>query len=148
MEGFRQVTPIHVRFRDLDAFGHVNNATTLTYVESARVHYLIELGIRPEQANWQNTAFIMAHISCDYKKPIFYGQNVEVGSRITKIGRSSLRMEQRVEADGKLAADVVAILVHYDYPSGQSVIISPEMRAKIAAFEQVDFEHPQNTVTS
>ena len=93
MDGFRHVTPINVRFRDLDMFGHVNNTVILTYVETARVQYLVHLDIRPPRANWQDVAFILAHLSCDFRKPIFYGQQVEVGSRITKIGRTSLRME-------------------------------------------------------
>jgi len=38
--GFRHVLPIAVRFRDLDAFGHVNNAVILTYIEAARLQYL------------------------------------------------------------------------------------------------------------
>lgn len=147
MDGFHQVTPIDVRFRDLDMFGHVNNTVILTYAETARVHYLINLDIRPEQANWQDVAFILAHISCDFRKPIFYGQQVEIGSRITKIGRTSFRMEHRIEVDGELAAEVVDVLVHYDYPASRSIAVSDEMRAKISAFEQVDFGVEKNSVT-
>ena len=139
MDGFRQVTPINVRFRDLDMFGHVNNTVILTYVETARVQYLVNLDIRPKQANWQDVAFILAHISCDFRKPIFYGQRVEVGSRVSKIGRASLRMVHRVEADGELAAEVLDVLVHYDYPAARSIPVSAEMRTKISAFEQIDF---------
>jgi len=144
MDGFRQLTPISVRFRDLDMFGHVNNTVILTYVETARVHYLVNLDIRPKQASWQDVAFILAHLSCDFRKPIFYGQQVEVGSRIAEIGRTSLRMEHRVEVDGSLAAEVVNVLVHYDYPAGRSIPVSAEMRAKISAFEQVDFDIKEN----
>jgi acyl-CoA thioester hydrolase len=146
MDGFRQVTPLNVRFRDLDMFGHVNNTVILTYVETARIHYLVNLDIRPKQANWQDIAFILAHMSCDFRKPIFYGQQVEVGSRIAKIGRTSLHMEHRVEADGELAAEVVDVLVHYDYPASQSIAISAEMRAKISVFEQKDFAAAKSTV--
>jgi acyl-CoA thioester hydrolase len=145
MDGFRHVTPINVRFRDLDMFGHVNNTVILTYVETARVQYLVHLDIRPPRANWQDAAFILAHLSCDFRKPIFYGQQVEVGSRITKIGRTSLRMEHRIEVDGELAAEAVDVLVHYDYPANQSIPVSVEMRAKIAAFEQVEFETQPHT---
>jgi acyl-CoA thioester hydrolase len=140
MNGFRHLTSIDVRFRDLDMFGHVNNAVILTYVETARVQYLLNLDIRPPRVTWQDVAFILAHLSCDFKKPIFHGQPVEVGSRITKIGRSSLRMKHRVEVAGELAAEVEDVLVHYDYPANRSIPLSAAMRAKIAAFEQVDFE--------
>jgi acyl-CoA thioester hydrolase len=147
MDGFHQVTPIDVRFRDLDMFGHVNNTVILTYAETARIHYLVNLDIRPQQANWQDVAFILAHISCDFRKPIFYGQQVEVGTRITKIGRTSLRMAHRIEADGELAAEVFDVLVHYDYPAGRSIVVSDQMRTKISAFEQKDFAVEKIAVT-
>jgi acyl-CoA thioester hydrolase len=127
---------MEVRLRDLDTFGHVNNAVILTYIETGRIRYLVNLDIRSPHAGWNDIAFILAHISYDFRTPIFYGQRVKVGSRITEINRSSLRMEHRVEADGELAVEGYDILVHYDYPGSRSLHISPEMRAKIEAFEQ------------
>src|SRR5260221_7112158 len=47
MEGYRFVQPIEVRFRDVDAVGHVNNAVYLTYIESARVAWWIQTTGRP-----------------------------------------------------------------------------------------------------
>ena len=67
--------------------------------------------------------------------PIFYGQKVEVGTRVTNVGRSSMRLEHRIEADGNLVAEGHCILVHYDYHSDRSVPLSAEMLAKIEAFE-------------
>ncbi|MCK6625767.1 MAG: acyl-CoA thioesterase [Anaerolineae bacterium] len=136
MDGFRHITPIEVRFRDLDVFGHVNNGVIFTYIETARIRYLVDVDIRSPQAGWNDIAFILAHINCDFRQPIFYGQRVEVGSRIVEIGRTSMRLAHRVEVDGKLAAEGDGILVHYDYPNQRSTPISAEMRAKIEAFEQ------------
>ncbi len=136
MNGFRHVTPIEMRFRDLDAFGHVNNVVIMTYIETARLRYLLDLNLRSARAGWNDIAFILAHIDCDFRKPIFYGQKIEVGSRVTEIKNSSLRMENRVEADGELAAESYGVLVHYDYAAGSSLPISGEMRATIEKFEQ------------
>lgn len=135
MDGFRHITPIEVRFRDLDVFGHVNNGVIFTYIETARIRYLVDTDIRSPQAGWNDIAFILAHINCDFRQPIFYGQRVEIGSRIVDIGRTSLRLAHRIEADGKLAAEGDGILVHYDYAGQRSTPISDEMRAKIEAFE-------------
>ncbi|MBN1219680.1 MAG: acyl-CoA thioesterase [Anaerolineae bacterium] len=136
MEGFRHIWPIEVRFRDLDAFGHVNNAVILTYVETARLRYLLDLDLRQPGGGWNNIPFILAHLNCDFRKPVHYGQTVEVGSRTVEIRRSSLKMEHRVEADGELVAEGYGIIVHYDYPAGCSVPILPELRAKIESYEQ------------
>lgn len=140
MHNFRHVTPIEVRFRDLDVFGHVNNSVFFTYIETARIRYLADVGVRLPQTGWNDLAFILAHINCDFRKPIFYGQRVEVGSRIVEIKRSSLRLAHRVEADGELAAEGDGVLVHYNYTTQSSMPISAEMRAKIAAFEQSTFD--------
>ncbi len=135
MQGFHHLTPIDVRFRDLDAFGHVNNGVIFTFVETARVRYIADLGIRLPQTGWHNLSFILAHINCDFRRPIFYGQKVEVGSRTVELGRSSFKLEHRVEADGELAAEGYGVIVHYDYSAGRSVPLSQDLRVKIEAFE-------------
>jgi acyl-CoA thioester hydrolase len=140
MRNFRHVTPIEVRFRDLDAFGHVNNGVFFTYIETARIRYLVDVGVRSPQKGWNDLAFILAHINCDFRRPIFYDQRVEVGSRIVEIKQSSMRLAHRIEADGELAAEGDGVLVHYDYATQSSMPISAEMRAKIAAFEQTMFD--------
>ena len=73
MNKFRHVVPMEIRFRDLDTFEHVNNAVILTYIETARIRYLVDLDIRLPHAGWNDIVFILAHISCDFRKPIFYG---------------------------------------------------------------------------
>ncbi|MBE7551375.1 MAG: hypothetical protein HS126_09920 [Anaerolineales bacterium] len=63
MDNFRHLTLIEVRFRDLDVFGHVNNGVIFTYIETARIRYLIDVGVRSPQAGWNDLAFILAHIN-------------------------------------------------------------------------------------
>lgn len=140
MHNFHHVIPIEVRFRDLDVFGHVNNGVIFTYIETARIRYLVDVGIRTPQTGWNDLAFILAHINCDFRKPIFYGQRVKVGSRIVEIKRSSMRLAHRVEADGELAAEGDGVLVHYNYTTQSNMPISSEMRARIEAFEHATFE--------
>lgn len=135
MEGFRHIHPIEVRFRDIDVLGHVNNATTLTYVETARVPYIVALGVAPAQAGIGDISFIVAHINCDFRRPIFFGQRVEVGTRTVQVGRSSLKLEHRVEANGQIAAEGYCVLVHFDYRANSSKPVTPEMIARIEAFE-------------
>lgn len=135
MDGYRHVVPITVRFRDLDVFAHVNNATLFTFIETARIRYLVDVGIRSPQANWNDLAFILAHINNDFIRPIFYRQSVEVGSRVIEIGRTSLKLEHRVEVDGELASKGFGILVHYDYVNERKLAIPSEMQAEIERFE-------------
>jgi acyl-CoA thioester hydrolase len=135
MDGFQHRFPITLRFRDIDALGHVNNAVTFTFIEAARLPYIDAVGLRPPQTPVGTLPFIVAHINCDFRQPIFYGQRVEVGTRTVKVGRSSMRLEHRIEADGELAADGYCILVYFNYQSGRSIPVSSEMIAKIEKFE-------------
>ncbi len=135
MEGFRHVTPVAVRFRDIDAMGHVNNAVFFTYLESARVEYMRSAVFGTASRNLSESGLILARISCDFKQPIFYGQRVEVGTQVAKIRNSSFLIEQRIEADGQLAALAKAVVVCYDYQASKSVRVSDEFRARVEAFE-------------
>ncbi len=135
MEGFCYVVSIEVRFRDLDVFGHVNNAVIFTYLETARIRYFVDLGLRSPHAGRNDVAFILAHTNNNFRKPIFYRQAVEIGTRVTEIKRSSIKLEHRIEVDGELAADGYSILVYYDYANNRSLAVPPEMRAKIETFE-------------
>ncbi len=135
MERFRHVTPISVRFRDIDAMGHVNNAVFFTYLETARVEYIRDVVLQTKSRNLPEAGVILAEISCQFKIPIFYGQAVEVGTRVGEMRNSSILIDQHIEADGQLAATARAVVVHYDYQTGKSVRIPNEMRARVEAFE-------------
>ncbi len=135
MEGFRHVVPITVRFRDIDAMGHVNNAVFFTYLETARVEYMRDVVFQTRSPNLAEVGLILAQISCQFKAPIFYGQSVEVGTRVVEVRNSSFLLEHRIEADGQLAALSKAVVVHYEYQTGKSVRIPDELRARIEAFE-------------
>ena len=135
MEGIRHITPISVRFRDIDAMGHVNNAVFFTYLETARVEYIRSVILQTESRSLPEAGVILAEISCRFKVPIFYGQAVEVGTRVAEMRNSSILIDQHIEADGQLAATARAVVVHYDYQAGASVPIPDEMRARIGAFE-------------
>jgi acyl-CoA thioester hydrolase len=140
MQGFRHVLPITVRFRDIDAMGHVNNAVFFTYLETARVDYFRKVALQADPRNFTEMGVILAEISCQFKAPILYGQSVEVGTRIVEMRNSSLITQQRIEVDGQLAALSRGVLVHYDYQTSQSARIPKEIRARVAAFEGMSEE--------
>jgi acyl-CoA thioester hydrolase len=135
MEGFRHLMSIVVRFRDIDALGHVNNAVYFTYLETARVDYMRRVAFETRPRDFKGVGLILAEISCQFKNPVFYGQSVEVGTRVVEMRNSSFFTRQHIEADGRLAAVAEAVLVHYDYETDKSVRIPDEIRKRIGAFE-------------
>lgn len=135
MKGFRHVVPITVRFRDIDAMGHVNNAVFFTYLETARVDYMRNVVWKTTGRNLLEAGLILAEISCQFKVPIFYGQSVEVGSRVVEMRNSSFLIDHRIDADGQLAALGQGVVVYYDYQAGKSVRIPDDIRARVEVFE-------------
>jgi acyl-CoA thioester hydrolase len=138
-------TTLQVRFRDTDAFGHVNNAVFATYVELARVQYLIDV-LQPD-GPFARLPLILARVELDFRSPIQFGEEVVVESAIDRVGRTSFAMTHRLTADGRLAADVQSVLVTYDYEAARPIPVPDDWRRRFATHEGRDFdladtEHP------
>ena len=139
-DAFRHRTPVQVRFRDTDAFGHVNNAVFFSYVELARVRYLLD-ALQPE-TRFDRLPLILARAAVDFRSPILFGEEVVVETRVDRIGRTSFGMTHRMTAgpEGRLAADVESVLVVYDYATERPIPVPDGWRARIGAFEDRSFE--------
>ena len=102
---------IEIRWRDLDGFGHVNNSTYLTYLEEGRDEYLTSLlGDAVHRV-------VVGRIEIDFRSGLVYeDEHVDVHMRLVEVGRSSARLEERIEsvADGRLAAEAKTIVVYTD----------------------------------
>lgn len=135
---FKHKIKIKVRFSDLDAMKHVNNATYLSYIEEARIAYFTEVLNRP--MNSLDFGAVIARIEIDYIQPITLGDEIEIYTRISKIGNKSSDVENiiLVERNKKkiVAAEALTKLVAYDYDKLISKPISEEVKKKIQAFEK------------
>jgi len=128
--------PITVRFADLDAQEHVNNAVYLTYLESARLGYYAKAGIwHPE--NGPQTGMVVAHIDIDYLVPIHSGQVIQVGLRLERMGNKSFTLAFLIEDVNTHTALArgTSVMVPYDSENKISIPIPTEWRHKITRFE-------------
>jgi acyl-CoA thioester hydrolase len=132
---------VEVRFADTDAMRHVNNAKYLTYCEIARIRYWTEVTGEAFALGTEGAeSLILAEARITYRAQAFYGEIVTVGTRATRIGRSSFTLEHRLVAGPpgeprRLVAVSESVLVRFDYGSGMPVAISPEHVAALEAFE-------------
>ncbi len=135
---FKHKVKVEVRFSDLDAMRHVNNARYLTYIEEARIAYFNEI-FKRERSSLDYSA-IVARIEIDYLQPINLGDKVEIYTRVSKFGNKSSDMENliMIERGGKqfAAATAVTKLVAYDYEKLQSIQIPEDVKRKIEEFEK------------
>jgi acyl-CoA thioester hydrolase len=117
---------IEIRWRDMDAFKHVNNSVYLTYLEEARDEWFLAVLGNGLLLN----DFVLARCAVDYRSPLTQDDgDVDVELRCTRVGRSSITTAERVIAvsDGRLAAEAEAVLVHYNWDSGTSRPLTDEL---------------------
>ena len=126
MEGFDFVHRETVRFRDVDAMGHVNNAVFLTYLEEARIAFLQRFDAEP--AN-----MILARVEIDFRAPLEVGDEIEIGVRPARVGEKSFELEYEVRAGEAVAAEAKTVIVSYDYETGRTVEVPQAWREALAA---------------
>jgi acyl-CoA thioester hydrolase len=123
---------IEIRWRDLDGFGHVNNAVFLTYVEECRDEFLQRhLHDPPEQGE-----YMLVRVAIDYRSQITMDDDfVEAEVGITRVGRTSVTLGERIYAgpERRLAAEVEAVVVRYDWETGSARPLDPGVVATLAA---------------
>ena len=128
MDGYPFSCPIQVRWRDLDAFGHVNNAIFASYLEMARTEAWAALfGGRDAL----EIPFFVKRLEIDYRRPIGLADEVRVWLRVGEMKGASFTFEYLIEAAGKVAAEAATRLACVDKQSGRPVPIEAEVRATL-----------------
>lgn len=121
-----------VRWRDMDALAHVNNASYLGYVEEARVSWFQSLS-----ADWSGAeaAPIMAAVTMNYRRPARWPESLRVELAVERLGTRSLTLGHRIVSAtdaGVVYADGNTVLVWVD-ASGASVPLPAAIRAACGA---------------
>jgi acyl-CoA thioester hydrolase len=126
MEGFPYVHHETVRFRDVDELGHVNNAVFLTYLEEARIGFLVPKGA-------EASGMILARVEVDFRAPLRTGDELEIGVRPVGVGTKSFELEYEIRTGDTVAARAKTVLVSFDYETGRSVEVPEAWREALAA---------------
>lgn len=121
-----------VQWGDQDALGHVNNAVYLRWLESGRIALLGRLDI---EANRQANAIVpvLATVTVHFRRPVTFPAMVEVESRLAKVGRTSLTLEQHVRVQGEEGdvADATSVVVIVDAATGRPHPLPEALRADV-----------------
>jgi acyl-CoA thioester hydrolase len=137
---FPVMISLPVQWGDQDAFGHVNNTVYFRWFESARIAYLD----RPElRAALPDTSLgpILAAIRCDFRHQVTFPDIVQIGARVTRVGRSSFVMEHRAVSDTHkvVVAEGDSTIVVFDYTANRSHPMPAEMRQALEVIEHRSF---------
>ena len=135
--GFFVWEPVEVRWGDMDAMGHVNNARFFTYCESARIRYFSEVALEPVEA--APTAPLVVTAGCTFRRQVRFPASLEVGVRCARLGRTSFELAYGIfPAQGEEAvADGSSVVVWTEVASGRPVPLPAELRRRIGALDGV-----------
>ena len=133
MPDYKFKTPIQIRYSDFDMLGHINNATYVTYIETARLYYYLNLGWTLE-----DVSNVVAHLDIDFMSPINPGYKVECRVRTSSLGSKSFQMQYELYSpeDNTIFARAHSVQVCFEKKSGKTVQIPQRIHELITNFEQ------------
>ena len=128
---FPVMTTDKIRYADTDRQGHVNNAVFSTFLETGRVELLYSDEAR---SLGDNTTFVIAKLSMEYRKPLFWPGSVTIATGIQKIGNSSLEFRQQISQNNETAASATTIIVQVDADGKKSIPFSSIQKEYLQKF--------------
>jgi len=123
---------IEIRWSDVDAYLHVNNAVYATYFEECRDEW-VDRTLEGVSDTWD---FVLARVAIDFRRELrLEDVEVVVSCGLTRVGNSSIALREQIRTrEGELSAESEAVLVARDRKAGRS---RPLTDAERAAFEHV-----------
>jgi acyl-CoA thioester hydrolase len=126
LEDFPFQTFDKLRYVDTDRQGHVNNAAFSTFLETGRVEFLYNPQ-NPLAA--ENASFVIVKLSLNFIAEVNWPGKVDIGTGVTRIGNSSLRLFQGLYQDGRCVATAETVIVQIDEDSRKSCPLKDKARA-------------------
>lgn len=125
---------VEIRWSDMDAMGHVNNARYFTYLECARIHFFESLGL--SLLNEQRQGIALVSVACDFHRQVRYPATLEIGTTLTSIGTSSFHLAHTffLQGTSDAVANARSVVVCVDYASEKAVPVPTALREKLEAF--------------
>ena len=124
---------IEVIFRDVDSFGHVNNAVYFTYLETVRTKYFRELKTR---SGIDEMDMIVAQATCDYKSPAYIAEQLNISVGITRFGKKSFDCMYIINTDkGRQIASAKTIQVAYNYITNTTVKVPEKFKQTVIEYQ-------------
>ena len=130
---------IEVAFRDIDAFGHVNNAVFFSYMEYARVKFAIDLLEDTDLATESllDIPLILVEATCSYHSPALLSEKLTLGIALSRFGNTSFDLLYRFSGeDGRLVASGKTVQVMYDYSLGRAFPVPNSIKNKVKEFQK------------
>ncbi|MEP0236167.1 thioesterase family protein [Roseibium sp.] len=130
--------PVHsadkLRYCDSDPQGHVNNSVFSTFLETGRVDILYRGERRIVD---DGCAFVIARLEMDFRSELKWPGTVEIGTRIQKIGRTSITLEQAIFQNDALAASALSVVVQMNQMERTPQPLSEAARKRLVCLQSL-----------
>ncbi|WP_306130356.1 thioesterase family protein [Roseovarius sp. MMSF_3350] len=128
---FIHFSRITTRWKDNDAYRHINNVTYYSFFDTALNEFLIRGGLNIEHSP---VIGLIAHSQCNYFSSLAFPDSIDVGLKANRLGNSSVTYALGIfrEGDDRAAAQGEMVHVYVDRKTGQPVSIPQEMRMHLA----------------
>lgn len=137
---FRFSTSIRVRWGDCDAFGHVNNASYLSYFEEARIDYW--KAVVPD-VPFNGMAIV--HASVDFRGQAFPGDVLTIGAAVTELRGTSFWASYEVRRGEAVVATGRSAQVFFDYATQKPTAMPEAFRECVASYEGIGTHATRHT---
>lgn len=123
-----------LRYADTERQGHINNAVFVTLLETGRVELLYDPAVPLAEPG---SAFVIARLEIDFHTEIVWPGEVEIGTRVASVGRSSIRLEQCLFQNGRCVATGATVIVLMDEATRRSCPLSDAAVARLSSLAAV-----------
>ena len=128
-----------VRSHECDRQGVVHNAKYLEMLEVARIEYCRDVLQIPIDAGTfaQHHKFFFVHNAMDYYSPAVFDEPLLILTRVARLGKTSVTIEQIIESerDGRRVLEAEAVMVAVEVGSDRPIDLDPELRQRVRDWE-------------
>lgn len=132
---FKHTMDVQIRFNDIDALGHVNNAVYMEFFDLGKSRYFTEVNGGP--VDWRSANVVVANVNCNYLAPIYFNEPIAVQTQTEYVHERSVKLLQQLinTTTGEVKCQCVVIMVGFDVKAGVSAPITEDWKTKIAEYE-------------
>jgi acyl-CoA thioester hydrolase len=120
-------TKLRVRYAEIDAQGHVNNAVYLSYFEVGRVEWLRAAGLSYRELEAQGYGIVVVEVLAHYRRAAFFDDELTLRTELADLSRASMRFEYVVSRDGELLVTGHTRHACVDLATGKPIRVPEEL---------------------
>lgn len=137
---FKHTMNVQIRFNDIDALGHVNNAVYMEFFDLGKANYFTEVNGGP--VDWRTANVVVANVNCNYLAPIYFHEPMAVQTQAVYLHDRSLKLLQQLinTKTGEVKCQCQVIMVGFDVKNGTSAPIADDWKEKLTTYEARSLE--------